>query len=97
MEVRLVNDGELPTHGGIARHIKEPGWVIRVELAGDRLLDARPMQRVDNVPGHGSVSRSWLVRGQPGERVRFSAYCRRYGTREIEIELREHSADPGDD
>ncbi len=90
VELRLTNDGYFPTHCGSALHTDVPGWVVRPEVARERLLGTPTVARVENVPGSGgSVPLRWLVRGARGESVEFTAYSRTYGKLHATVTLRE--------
>lgn len=88
VELRLINDGYLPTHPAIARHIQQPGWVVR-PAAPDRVVGGLPVERAANLEGSGGVAvLRWLVRGREGEKLEFHAYARRYGELKTQVELR---------
>ena len=94
VEPTLVNDGYLPTHPAIARHIRMPGFAIRPLAEKERLIGGRPQERADNLPGSGgTASWKWLIRGETGETLTFRAFNRVYGELKATIVLRETKPD----
>jgi murein tripeptide amidase MpaA len=94
VEATLVNDGYLPTHPAIARHIHMPGFVIRPLVENERLIGGRPQERADNLLGSGgTASWKWLIRGEAGETLEFRAFNRVYGELKATVVLRETEPD----
>lgn len=95
VELRLVNDGYLPTHAAIARHLQQPGWVVR-PAQPDRVVGGLAVERAANLEGSGGTAvLRWLVRGRAGEKLEFRAYARRYGEMKTQVELRQTA--PGEE
>lgn len=90
IKLGLTNDGYLPTHPAIARHLRMPGFAVRPQVEADRLIGGRPQVSAANLEGSGgSVSWQWLIRGQAGESVEFRAFNRVYGEIKTSVVLRE--------
>ncbi len=88
VELRLTNDGYLPTHLAISRYIRNPQIVIRPQLPAERVVGGPRLARVSNLPGSGKVVvRRWLVTGKPGDKVAFRMFNRTYGEQVITVEL----------
>ena len=88
VEVRLTNDGYLPTHLAISRHIRNPQIVIRPQLPAERIVGGPRLARVPNLPGSGKlVVRRWLITGKPGEKVTFRMFNRTFGEQLLTVEL----------
>lgn len=90
VELRIRNDGYLPTHTAIARQVRTPPIVIRPQIKRERIVGGRPLERIDNVPGSGgSVTRRWLIRGKRGDAIEFRATNRVYGELRLTVTLEE--------
>jgi hypothetical protein len=90
VEIRIKNDGYLPTHSGIARHIRLPGWVVKPLIDKDRIIGGRPVERVANLPGSGRATVfRWLIRGDAGAALELRAYNRAYGELRTKVTLNE--------
>lgn len=96
VELRMVNTGYLPTHTGIARHIRLPGWAVRPRVEPDRLVGGQRMERIANLAGSGgSATLRWLIRGNEGDSVEFTAFNRVFGELETTVTLR--ATGPGEE
>jgi len=96
IELRLINDGYLPTHLAIARQLENPPIVVRPLVERARVVGGRPMERVANLAGGGGAAGlRWLVRGAVGERVEFRASNRVYGEWNVTVTLEETPAGGG--
>jgi hypothetical protein len=90
VEMRLINDGYLATNGAIAEHIRLPGWAIRPRVDAERIVGGQRLERVGNLPGSGGAAEmQWLIQGEAGGKVSFTAYHRVFGELTAEVELRE--------
>ncbi|MFO0839560.1 MAG: M14 family zinc carboxypeptidase [Phycisphaerae bacterium] len=90
IELRIVNDGVLPTHLAISKHIQNPGLVLRPKIDASRVLGGRRQEFIDGLPGAGGAeTRRWLIRGAAGERVEFTLFSRTYGEQRTQVELKE--------
>ncbi len=90
IKMRLTNDGYWPTNGGIADHIRLPGWAVRPRVDAERVVGGQRLERIGNLAGSGGAAElQWLIRGEEGGKVQFTAYHRVCGELKAEVELRE--------
>lgn len=89
VEVRLVNDGYWPTHCASARQNNLPAFAVRPSFDKRRFVGGRLLERIETLPGGGAATLRWLLRGNEGEAIEFSAYQRTYGELKIRVVLRE--------
>ncbi len=88
VEVRLVNDGYLPTHLAISRMVGHPPLILRPHIDAPRVVGGPPVRRVDWLAGSGgSVTQRWLVRGPAGGSAQFIATHPRFGTLTLDVPL----------
>lgn len=98
VEVRLVNDGYLPTHIGIARHAQLPPIIVRPLVEPERLLGGKPLERIENLAGSGgSATLRWLIRGAAGDAIEFHATHCAYGELRTAVVLSETAPASGVD
>ena len=90
IDLRLVNDGYLPTHTAIAKQTEQPPWAIRPLVEPERIVGGRRLERVPNIGGSGgAVELRWLIRGAAGATVQFRAVNRMYGELVLDVTLKE--------
>jgi hypothetical protein len=88
IELRLVNEGEMPTSIAAARHAELGGFAIRPQLPPERVLGGRMLERVPFLHAGADATLRWLVRGQPGDEIVFRTVHRVWGTSELRLALR---------
>ncbi len=88
VELRVTNDGTLPTSLAAARHARFPGFAIRPELDADRILGGRRIERIANLDGNGGAAElTWLIRGESGQDIAFHVVHRMHGEWTVSIRL----------
>ena len=84
----LTNDGYLPTHTAMAKHMRQPSIVLRTDLPADRVMGGQRVQRIAALEGSGGAAdASWLVQGKPGDGFKLIAYQRALGSLEASVTL----------